>query len=86
MKGYTTTGVAFSWAFFVFQEVKMRVNGNDVQLPEPMTLQDFLNANRYPVKRIVVEVNGKIIKRQNFAEFFLQDADRVEIVCFVGGG
>lgn len=64
----------------------MLVNGNEVKLKKEISLKDFLAADKYPAERIVVELNGKIIKRQKYAETFLQDNDKIEIVCFVGGG
>jgi sulfur carrier protein len=37
-------------------------------------------------RRVAVEHNLRIIKRQTFSDTIVQDGDTVEIVNFVGGG
>ena len=37
-------------------------------------------------KRLAIEKNGEIVPRSKFAEVFLQDGDKLEIVGAVGGG
>jgi len=36
--------------------------------------------------RVAIEVNHKVVRRNDWAETTLQAGDRVEIVHFVGGG
>lgn len=64
----------------------MRVNGKDTTLKTPVTLADFLVHNGYNFQRVVVERNGTIITREQFAETLLTDNDKLEVVQFVGGG
>ena len=40
----------------------------------------------YQLERIAVELNGDILRREQYGAVILQDADVVEIVSFVGGG
>lgn len=86
MKGYTTAGVVSSWAFFVFQEGKMQVNGEKLVLIEQISLAKFLQQRQYRTERVVVELNGTIVPKASYDEIILQDADILEIVSFVGGG
>lgn len=51
-----------------------------------MTLLMVLDHMRIPPDRVVVEHNGRIIKREAYETTTLMDRDRVEIVRFVGGG
>lgn len=37
-------------------------------------------------KRLAIEKNGEIVPRSQFADVFLQDGDKLEIVGAVGGG
>ncbi len=37
-------------------------------------------------KRIAVEKNGKIVKKDEYPETKIEDNDKIEIVHFVGGG
>ena len=64
----------------------MRVNGKEVGLKERLTLEKFLESNGYALSKVAVELNGKIVPRKEYAATILQDADVLEIVCFVGGG
>ena len=64
----------------------MRVNGKQVELKESLALDKFLESNGYALTKVAVELNGKIVLRKEYAATILQDADVLEIVCFVGGG
>ena len=64
----------------------MRVNGKQVELKESLVLNKFLESNGYALTKVAVELNGKIVPRKEYAATILQDADVLEIVCFVGGG
>ena len=64
----------------------MRVNGKQVELKESLALDKFLESNGYALTKVAVELNGKIVPRKEYAVTILQDADVLEIVCFVGGG
>ena len=37
-------------------------------------------------QRVAVEVNGNLVTRTEWAQYKLNDGDRVEVVSFVGGG
>lgn len=64
----------------------MKLNGETVTLTEETTLASFLENNGYPSNKIAVELNGDIIPRSRYASVILTDADKLEVVCFVGGG
>lgn len=50
------------------------------------SIMELLDKNGYRKDRIAVEINGEIIKRSRYDNTMLNDGDRVEIVCFMGGG
>lgn len=62
------------------------VNGESINVNQPVSLAKFLQDNNYDKKRIAVEVNGVIVSRSQYTETYLKNCDRVEIVSFVGGG
>ena len=64
----------------------MRINGAEVSLPQGTTLLAYLQQQGYQLERIAVELNGDILRREQYGTVILQDADVVEIVSFVGGG
>ena len=87
MKGYTTTGVCLHELFFISQGGKaMTVNGQCKGWKEGMTVADLLEREHYRPERVAVERNGQIVRRGDFAETVLKEADVLEVVSFVGGG
>ena len=64
----------------------MKVNGEQIILKEKISLAEFLQREGYATDKIAVELNGEIIPRSRYASVILTDADKLEIVSFVGGG
>ena len=64
----------------------MKVNGKDVSIVEPISLEKFILSVDYNVNRIAVELNGRIVPKDNYANIILKNEDSLEIVTFVGGG
>ena len=64
----------------------MKVKGETVTLPQPVSLKEFLESSGYTTKRIAVERNGEIVPKQTYDSVMLTEADTLEIVHFVGGG
>ena len=64
----------------------MKVNGQQEFLEEAISLAELLVAKGYASSKVAVELNGRIVSRTEYASTILQDADVLEIVCFVGGG
>ena len=66
--------------------MRVRVNDDDLELPEPSTVQDLLARLQLPGTRVAVEVNRAIVRRALHATTPLRDGDLVEVVTLVGGG
>ena len=64
----------------------MLINGQEYQLAKPLSLEQLLQTQGYRTKLVAVERNGAIVKRSEYASTTLTDADKLEIVSFVGGG
>ena len=64
----------------------MKVNGETKKLLEKIPLAELLQLEGYSSDKIAVELNGEIIPRSRYASVILTDADKLEIVSFVGGG
>ena len=64
----------------------MKVNGQQEFLEEAISLAELLVAKGYASSKVAVELNGRIVSRTEYVSTILQDADVLEIVCFVGGG
>ena len=64
----------------------MKVNGEQIILSEKIPLAELLQREGYSSDKIAVELNGEIVPRGRYASVILTDADKLEIVSFVGGG
>lgn len=62
------------------------VNGKQLNFIENTSVIEYLKKLKYNPKRVVVEINGDIVKRINFENHTVNAGDKIEIVCFVGGG
>ena len=61
------------------------INGKYEEIND-VNLLDYLIKNKYRVYRIVVDYNGDIVKKSDFEKINIKNTDKIEIVCFVGGG
>ena len=64
----------------------MLINGQEQTFPQALTLQELLHHLGYQTNLVAVERKGAIVKRSEYASTMLTDADKLEIVSFVGGG
>ncbi|MDP9368464.1 MAG: sulfur carrier protein ThiS [Chloroflexota bacterium] len=62
------------------------VNGKENSVSPGTTVASFLASKGFQDRLVVVERNGSILSRADFASTTLQPNDRLEIVHFVGGG
>ncbi len=61
------------------------INGSEEQ-SDSATLADLIDRKGLRRDSLVVELNGAIVRQQQWAATTLQDGDRVELLNFVGGG
>ena len=62
------------------------LNGEPYQLETPLSVIDLLERLSIDPRRVAIEHNLAILKRQSFPDVVVRDGDTVEIVNFVGGG
>ena len=61
------------------------INGKYEEIND-VNLLDYLIENKSRVDRVVVDLNGDIVKKADFEKINIKNTDKIEIVCFVGGG
>jgi thiamine biosynthesis protein ThiS len=66
--------------------VTIQVNGDPYDLPGPATLADLLARLEIDPRRVAVERNFVVIKRDLYGATAIAEGDQIEIVNFVGGG
>ena len=62
------------------------LNGERFELDRPLSVTALLTQLDIDPRRVAVEHNLNIIRRNTFPQVIVEDGDRVEIVNFVGGG
>jgi len=62
------------------------LNGETHELAGPVTVADLLAQLDIDSRRVAVEHNLIVLKRDTFSTTLVQAGDAVEIVNFVGGG
>ena len=62
------------------------INGKEVKIKNEISLYEFLKENEFDPHFVAVEVNGELVKRENFKNFLVKDGYKVEVFSFVGGG
>jgi thiamine biosynthesis protein ThiS len=66
--------------------MRVLVNGETRELPSEISLSGLLDQLALPARRIAVEINKVVVRRQDWEEIKISDDDKIEIVHFVGGG
>ena len=65
--------------------MRIRVNGDPVELPGELTILQLLEQLRIDPRLVAVEHNLTIIKRARYESTPIAEGDQIEIVNFVGG-
>ena len=66
--------------------MKITINGEIKELESEVTLDRLLKLFSLPSQRVAVELNREVVRKKDWESILVKDADRVEIVHFVGGG
>ena len=66
--------------------MRIRLNGEDRDLAGPASISTLLTALDIDPRRVAVEHNLMIVRRDAYDATVVADGDEIEIVNFVGGG
>lgn len=64
----------------------IQLNGEPYELPAPLTITELLARLDIDPRRVAIERNFVIVKRDQYAATEIAEGDEIEIVNFVGGG
>ena len=64
----------------------IRLNGEPFEVTGPATIGTLLEQLELDARRVAVEHNLLVVRREAYASTPLSDKDEIEIVNFVGGG
>ncbi len=67
--------------------MKLMVNGKTYEAKDKISIIDLLKEKNVETPEMVsVELNDRIIKRENYGQIELQENDQIEFLYFMGGG
>ncbi len=66
--------------------MKVFINGKTKEFPNQINLLELLKRFSLPQERIAVELNKEVVRRKDWETIKINDADKIEIIHFVGGG
>ena len=66
--------------------MQIKVNGKKERLGVGVTLHKFISDKKLNTSAVVAELNGEIIKKNNWKAVMLKNGDTLELITFVGGG
>ena len=67
-------------------QVQVRVNGEELRLPEGASVSALLERLKISTPRVAVERNRQIVPKADYSSTPLKEGDVLEVVEFVGGG
>ena len=62
------------------------LNGDQHEIPEPLSVSALLERLEIDARRVAVELNLTVVRRAAYGTSIVKDGDEVEVVNFVGGG
>jgi thiamine biosynthesis protein ThiS len=67
--------------------MKIILNNDHVSMAgESLSVQELLALMKYSFPLIVVKINGRLIKKEEYDRVFVSDGDQVEAIHLMSGG
>ena len=66
--------------------MKVFINGETKEIKQQFNLLELLREFSLPSERIAIELNREVVRKKDWESILVNDADKIEIVHFVGGG
>ncbi len=66
--------------------INITINGHEKKIKQNTNIKELLEDLKVLEKTMAVAVNMKIVKKEEWSRFSLQNNDKVEALNFVGGG
>ncbi|HXH68707.1 MAG TPA: sulfur carrier protein ThiS [Pyrinomonadaceae bacterium] len=66
--------------------MRVSINGETKEIPNEVNLSELLKNLSLPSERVAIELNKEVIRKRDWEHVKVADADKIEIIHFVGGG
>lgn len=64
----------------------MKVNGKEMELGNKQVVTDLIKELNLNAEKIVIEIDRKIVSKEDFEKYELKESNIIEVISFVGGG
>ncbi len=68
------------------RKIKIIINGIAQEIPNEVNIIELLESFSLPKERIAIELNKQVVRKKDWENIKITDADRIEVIHFVGGG
>lgn len=65
--------------------MQLKINGEDRDLPDGLTLRSLVTQFNLIPEKVAIELNRRLVRSDKY-DTILKPGDEIEIVTFVGGG
>lgn len=65
---------------------KILINGKEENIKKKMTVGELLQFKNIRKEVVEIELNGNILKKEDYDKIFLKDKDVLEFIFYMGGG
>ena len=66
--------------------MKVFLNGESRDVPADLNLEQLLTHFSLPSQRVAIELNRNVVRRTDWQDTKVSEADTIEVIHFVGGG
>jgi len=68
--------------------MKILLNNRETELKsyDTISITELFEIQKFTFPHIIVKINGKLVKKENYKQTVLKDGDRVEAIHLIGGG
>ena len=66
--------------------IKIQINGEIKEIASEINLSKLLEVLSLPNERIAIELNREVVRKKDWKNVQIKDADKIEVIHFVGGG
>ncbi len=67
--------------------MKIILNNTETELDNnEITVQELLNVRKFTFKMLIIKINGKIIKKDEYENTIIKDGDKVDVIHLISGG
>ena len=66
--------------------ITILLNGESREIEGELSLDKLLDLFSLPQQRVAIELNRSVMRRIEWESTIVKDADKIEVIHFVGGG